>query len=87
MCSANNVGALANGAVEVVLNKMSGGCDEIRTYSSREIDAVLVYVAEIDKILWLPVSICDGKNSVSVRVYPAANNQKKHVLSLKDFVW
>jgi diacylglycerol kinase family enzyme len=83
-------GVERNGIVRISLEKFSGGIKSAataRTYSAAEIDAVMVYVSNLEKILWLPPGIWEGKHAVQLRIKPATNNQRKGILPIEDFIW
>jgi len=83
------VGIEKNGIVRVGLEKFTGGTKVYtsRTYSATEVDAIIVYVATIERLLWLPPDVWNGKHAVHLRLTPASNNQKKGILLIQDYLW
>lgn len=58
-----------------------------RMYSKEEVDALLVYVPKIDRVLrFEPEHFCE-KAILVVRLAPSKNNQQKGVLLAEKFVW
>jgi hypothetical protein len=73
---------VARGLVVVPLKKEKG-----RTYTADEIDVVLAYVPEIDRILWIGPELFSGKQSLCFRFIAARNNNRKLVRSAADYLW
>lgn len=71
----------STGAVRVELRRRK------RTYSKDEIDAVLVYVPQIDKVCWFPPELFHEKVGLQLRLLPARNNQRKRCLWAADYIW
>src|SRR5262245_59457284 len=47
-----------------------------RRYTEEEIDVLLVYVPQIDKICWFSPAAFHNKTALCLRVHPAKNGQK-----------
>jgi hypothetical protein len=78
----------ASGVVPVSLAKWrTGGRRSIPYYRPEEVDAVLVYVRAIEKILWFGPEVFEGRMSLSIRIEPARNGQQKGCLMAADYVW
>jgi hypothetical protein len=71
----------SQGAVRVDLRRRK------KTYSKDEIDVVLVYVPQIDKVCWFPPKLFHKKVSLQLRLLPAKNNQRSGCLLAADYVW
>jgi hypothetical protein len=71
----------SNGAVRVELRRHK------KTYSRDEIDVVLVYVPQIDKVCWFPPEVFHEKVGLQLRLHPAKNNQRRGCLWAADYVW
>jgi hypothetical protein len=56
-------------------------------YNKDEIDAILVYIYEIDKICWFNSDMFDNKKSITIRTELAKNNQMKKIIYYKDYLW
>ncbi len=54
------------------------------TYSADEVDALAVYVADLDRCYYLPVSVAAGKTDLRLRLSPARNNQREGVTMAAD---
>lgn len=57
------------------------------SYTKDEIDAVIVYIPEIDKLCYLPIDIIDGKKSITLRYEKTKNNQKEKIKYCSDYFW
>ncbi|HEX8000204.1 MAG TPA: group I intron-associated PD-(D/E)XK endonuclease [Pyrinomonadaceae bacterium] len=58
-----------------------------RRYCVNEVDALLVYIPQIDTVLRFEADIFCERASFTVRIEPARNGQTKGVLNAKDFIW
>jgi hypothetical protein len=58
-----------------------------KTYTSKEIDVLAVYIASTDVVCWFGPEHFVGKSRIFVRTDPAKNNQSKGCLRQEDFVW
>ena len=58
-----------------------------RTYTSDEIDMMLVYVPAIDQVLMFKPAEFAGKSTVVIRLQPPKNGQKIGVILAADHVW
>ena len=56
-------------------------------YTKDEIDAIVVYIPEIDKLCYLPIDIIDGKKSITLRYKKTKNNQKEKIKYCSDYFW
>lgn len=76
------------GAVSVGLSKWRNGGRSITPYyTASEIDALLVYVRKIDKILWFGPEVFEGRTKLFIRLEPTRNNQRKGCLMGADYIW
>ena len=58
-----------------------------RRYGSDEVDALLVYIPQIDEVLRFETNIFCERSGFTVRIEPAKNGQSKGILDAKDFIW
>ena len=58
-----------------------------RRYCADEVDALLVYIPQIDEVLRFDASFFCERTGFIVRIEPAKNGQTKGTLNAKDFVW
>ena len=58
-----------------------------RRYYANEVDALLVYIPQIDEVLRFESDIFCERASFTLRIAPAKNGQTKGVLNAKDFIW
>lgn len=61
--------------------------DKVYTYKTTEVDALIVYLPQIDKLCFLPEYIFVGKRKINVRIEKCKNNQKKGVIAAEDYYW
>lgn len=81
------------GAVQVGLRKNEGDgrnlkyCrSKMRTYSKNEIDAVIVYIPQVNKLCWFGPKHFHKKTAISVR-YKSPIKDNKHSNMVDDFTW
>jgi hypothetical protein len=55
------------------------------TYSRDEVDAIAVYVPDIDKCYLIPIAEAEGCGSVSLRLGPTGNNQAIGIRWARDY--
>lgn len=78
----------ASGVVPVGLKKWrTDGRSPIWYYTTDEVDAILVYVRKIDRILWFGPDVFAGRSMLQIRVEPTLNGQHKGCLMANDYVW
>jgi len=77
----------ATGSVQVNLQTKYGNGTRTSGYTLSEIDALLVYIPVLDKVLWIPSEIFSGKSILTLRMSPSKNNQSKGVLMTTQFEW
>ena len=58
-----------------------------RRYCANEVDALLVYIPQIDKVLRFDAGFFCERTGFVVRIEPSKNGQAKGILNAKDFVW
>ena len=74
------------GAVQLSLRRTTRNRKEL-VYTIGDIDAILVYLAPCDTVLWLPEELWDGKTSLQIRYREAKNRQKSRIIWYKDYEW
>lgn len=57
------------------------------TYSSIEVDALVVYIPKIDKLCYFPLAIFEGKRKLTVRITEPKINMVKGIIFAKDYYW
>jgi hypothetical protein len=75
------------GAVQLDLRKETRNNGKKKVYLATEIDAVLVYIPQIDAVLWLPPDKFHGKQSINIRFNPCKNHQKSGISLANDLRW
>lgn len=74
------------GAVSAKLyHTTRAGKDQV--YQRGEVDALLVYIPHIDKVLWFPEDVFIGKKFLNIRYEPAKNGQTKGCLMAEEYHW
>ncbi len=58
-----------------------------KCYTRDEIDVVLVYVPQIDRICWFAPEVFHEKASLFLRLQPAKNGQQRGCRMLDGFIW
>ena len=58
-----------------------------RRYCADEVDALLVYIPQIDEVLRFEANIFCERASFTIRLAPAKNGQTKSILNARDFIW
>ena len=84
---AGSVHASAAGAVQLDLRKETRHNGKKRLYSRTEIDALLVFVPQIGKVLWVGPELFDGAHGLSFRFESPKNGQVSGVRRADDLVW
>lgn len=78
----------AAGAVQVDLRKDDGKKGQKRRlYSADEIDVVLIYIPQVDRVVAFNSEHFAGKTALIVRLEPPKNGQHKKLRMLQDFLW
>jgi hypothetical protein len=73
------------GSVTIELRKTHK--NSVLKYSKNEIDLILVYIPQVDKIICLSPNEFDGKANFAIRFEYPKNNQVGSVNLLQDFLW
>jgi hypothetical protein len=78
----------SDGVVVVNFRRWAGDKrTETHNYLSSEVDAILVYIAKVDKICWLPPEVFDDKPNLYLRLEPPKNGQKTGIVMAEDYYW
>lgn len=77
----------SSGSCKVDFRKKSINGKERKFYSKNEIDAILVYLPEIDKICYFPISFIENKCALTIRYEQPKNNQTKGIVFADDYLW
>jgi hypothetical protein len=78
----------SSGAAHIRLSSTSRSQKKPRSlYTDEEIDAVIAYLPQIDKLCWLPPEVWRGKHSVVLRYDAPKNKQLKGCTLVKDYLW
>jgi hypothetical protein len=71
----------SQGAVQVDLRRRK------RCYTKEEIDVLLVYLPQIDKVCWFGPEFFDNKAVLHLRITPTLNGQKVGCRMADDYIW
>lgn len=77
----------SSGSVQVDLRKDSPQGAKKRTYSDREVDVLLVYVPQLDKVLRFWADRFHGKPAIVIRLEPPKNGQRLGLTLAESFIW
>ena len=58
-----------------------------RRYTSDEIDVLLVYIPQIDKVCWFGPEVFHNKPCLQLRLQPTKNGQQKGCRMVEDYIW
>jgi Holliday junction resolvase-like predicted endonuclease len=56
-------------------------------YEDGEIDAIIVYVPKLDKVLWFNKDRFIGKSALHIRIAPTKNGQKSKTNIAQELLW
>jgi len=71
----------STGAIRVDLRRHG------KTYSRKEVDAVLVYLPAVEKICWFGPEVFDGRETIYIRYEPSKNNQRSKCVFAEKHFW
>jgi hypothetical protein len=77
----------ANGVALCRVKKLVDRKGHRKGYDSDEVDAILLYLPQVDKICWFDPEDFVGRTELSVRYEPAKNGQTKGCVMLADKEW
>lgn len=76
----------SSNAIVVSLRGWEGGVIK-RTYCDTEVDALLVYIPKLDKVLRFDAPLFCGKTNITVRLSASKNGQVKGVFLAESYLW
>lgn len=79
--------SFSEGSVVVDLRKKTWNCGETKTYSKSEIEAVIAYIPQAKRLVWLGPEVFHQKAAVTIRYQPSKNNQVKGTRTVPDYEW
>ena len=77
----------STGSCKVDFRKKSINGNQRNFYTKSEIDAVLVYIPDIDKLCYFPISFVENKSTITIRYDKPKNNQMHGVINAYDYLW
>ena len=66
--------------------KTRSALSKTRTYSPDEVDCIVIYIAPLDELVWLPPKEFNDKTAVSIR-FADSNNKPKNANLLMKLEW
>ena len=81
---AGRPGSRCQGAVSLDFTK---GGRRNRTYLDHEIDAVIVYIAPADALVWLGRELFHARRSIHLRYAPTRSGQRSGCMLVDDLAW
>lgn len=75
------------GAAQLDLRKQTRGKGEYKLYTKDEVDFILVYLPEIDKVVKLEPEHFENKKTINLRFEPSGNKQTKGVFLCSEHLW
>lgn len=77
----------STGSCKVDFRKKSINGKMRNSYTKEEVDAILVYVPEIDKVCYFPIDVVENKSTLTIRYEKSKNNQTQGVINAEDYLW
>lgn len=77
----------STGSCLVDFRKVSINGKERNGYSKEEVDAILVYIPNMDKICYFPIDLVENKTSLTICFERPKNNQTKGIVLVEDYIW
>lgn len=77
----------SHGAFHVDLASYGSGRLLSNSYSSADVDAIVVYLPSVDALCWLDPDDFHGKSTLTLRTAPPKNGQRAGVRLYTDYLW
>jgi hypothetical protein len=58
-----------------------------KCYTADEIDVLLVYLPQIDRVVWFGPEVFNNKATLYLRLQPSKNGQKSGCRMVEEFIW
>jgi len=58
-----------------------------KCYTAEEIDVVLVYVPQVDRVCWFNRNVFENRSLLHLRIAPAKNGQTNGCRMIDEFLW
>ena len=58
-----------------------------KCYTAEEIDVLLVYLPQLDRVAWFGPEVFNGKTTLYLRHQPSINGQKCRCRMIDEFIW
>jgi hypothetical protein len=79
--------SFSKGSVVLDLRKKTWNHGQTKTYSKSEIDAIVAYIPQAKRLVWLGPEVFHQKASVTLRYQPSKNNQVRGTRKVPDYEW
>lgn len=79
--------SVSKGSAVVDFRKTSNNGKQNNGYFKNEVDAIIVYLPQVDKICYFPIEMLEGKTSLTIRYENSKNNQSKNIILVEDYKW
>jgi len=83
---ANGKPSHATGAVVVKLD-YENRKKKFYTYQTNEVDALIVYLPQVNRLCWLPPEKYIGKRKIHIRITSPKSGQIKNITFARDYFW
>jgi Protein of unknown function (DUF3257). len=77
----------SEGCICIDLRKKTNSGKKISSYNRNEVDVVLAYIPEIDKVCWFEPDLFEGKQTLTIRYEPSKNGQVKNIIFAENYIW
>jgi len=77
----------SSNAVQLDLRKDGAGGPKKRSYTAQEIDVVLAYIPQVDRVVALGPEHFDGKAAIIIRLGAPKNGQTTKLRLYEDYLW
>lgn len=82
---ANRLASHTKGAIHLALTQ--SGIRKKNPYLDSEVDALIVYIAPADMLIWLETSHFHKKRQLHIRYEPGKNKQRQGILLAENYIW
>lgn len=82
---AKQSGSSGSAVVDFRKTTNNGKCND--GYYKNEIDAVIVYLPQIEKLCFFPIEMIEGKTTLTIRYEKTKSGQCKNIIFADDYLW
>lgn len=77
----------STGSAVVDFRKITNNGKHHNGYQSNEVDAIIVYLPQIDKLCYFPIEMVNSKTTLTIRYKETKSGQTKNIIYAKDYIW